>query len=199
LCFVGRVTPEKGVVEAIEIARACGRRLRIAAKAGPTARERAYYRDIFRPALKAAGSSVEYLGELGQEERDRLLATSYAALMPGAWPEPFGLVAIEALACGTPIIARRIGALPEIVRDGVDGWFGDDVTAMAFRVDRVGMLDRKAIRASVLERFSAEAMAVAYEDVYRRTTNIIPLVPADRDLATIETVEALESAVGRGA
>ena len=66
--------------------------------------------------------------------------------MPGSWPEPFGLVAIEALACGTPVVARRIGALPEIIRDGVDGFFGDDVTAMAFKVDRVGDLDREAIR-----------------------------------------------------
>jgi glycosyltransferase involved in cell wall biosynthesis len=199
LCFVGRVAPEKGIVEAIEIALATGRRLRIAAKAGPTARERAYYQDVFRPALKAAGHSVEYLGELGQAERDRLLASSYAALMPGAWPEPFGLVAIEALACGTPIIARRIGALPEIVREGVDGWFGDDVTAMAFRVDRVGMLDRQAIRTSVLERFSAETMAQAYEDVYRRAANVISMLPTVRDRPTIENAGTLESALGRGA
>ncbi len=88
--------------------------------------------------------------------------------MPGGWPEPFGLVAIEALATGTPVVARRIGALPEIIREGVDGFFGDDVTAMAFQVDRVAELDREAIRTSVIERFSVERMTDGYEAVYER-------------------------------
>jgi glycosyltransferase involved in cell wall biosynthesis len=167
LCFVGRVVPEKGIVEAIDIALAAGRPLRIAAKAGPTAIERDYFENVFRPALEAAGSSVEFLGELDQADRDELLAQSHASLMPGSWPEPFGLVAIESLACGTPVIARRIGGLPEILRDGVDGFFGDDVTAMAFKVDRVADLDRLAIRESVLERFSVERMTDRYEAVYR--------------------------------
>jgi glycosyltransferase involved in cell wall biosynthesis len=167
LCFVGRVTPEKGIVEAIEIAQKVGRPLRIAAKAGPTDAERAYFEDVFRPALEAAGSSVEYLGELEGEQRDIMVAESYAALMPGSWPEPFGLVAIEALACGTPVIARRVGGLPEIIREGVDGFFGDDVGAMAFQVGRVDELDREAIRASVIERFSAARMTDGYEAIYR--------------------------------
>jgi glycosyltransferase involved in cell wall biosynthesis len=168
LCFVGRVAPEKGIVEAMEIARLAGRRLRIAAKVAPAGPELEYHNEVFAPALKAAGSAVEYLGEVDQAERDQLLAESYASLMPGAWPEPFGLVAIESLACGTPIIARRIGALPEIIREGVDGFFGDDSQAMAFLVDRVAELDRAAIRRSVLERFSAQRMADGYEAVYRR-------------------------------
>lgn len=168
LCFVGRVAPEKGIVEAMEIARAAGRPLRIAAKVAPGGTERAYYDEVFKPALDAAGDDVEFLGELDQADRDLLFAESYASLMPGSWPEPFGLVAIEALATGTPVIARRIGALPEIIRDGVDGFFGDDVTAMAFSVDRVADLDREAIRASVLRRFSAERMTDGYEAVYRR-------------------------------
>ncbi len=166
LCFVGRVAPEKGIVEAMEVARAAGRPLRIAAKIAPGGSEREYYEAVFRPALKAAGSDVEFLGELLQIDRDRLFADSFASLMPGSWPEPFGLVAIEALATGTPVIARRIGALPEIIRDGIDGFFGDDVTAMAFSVDRVTGLDREAIRASVLERFSVERMTDGYEAVY---------------------------------
>lgn len=168
LCFVGRVAPEKGIVEAIEIARLAGRPLRIAAKVAPGGTERAYYDEVFKPALDAAGSDVEFLGELEQSERDQLFAESYASLMPGAWPEPFGLVAIEALATGTPVVARRIGALPEIIREGVDGFFGDDVTAMAFMIDRVADLDRAAIRASVLDRFSAERMTDGYEAVYRQ-------------------------------
>jgi glycosyltransferase involved in cell wall biosynthesis len=167
LAFVGRVVPEKRIVEAIDIARKSGRPLRIAAKAGPTGPERDYFERVFRPALKEAGSLVEYLGELDQPDRDQLFAQSYATLMPGSWPEPFGLVLIESLAAGTPVIARRIGALPEILRDGIDGFFGDDVTEMAFKVDRAGDLDRRSIRESVLDRFSVERMTDRYEAVYR--------------------------------
>jgi glycosyltransferase involved in cell wall biosynthesis len=178
LCFVGRVAPEKGIVEAIEVAKEAGRPLRIAAKIAPSGVERVYYDEVFKPALEAAGSDVEFLGELPQADRDLLFAESYASLMPGSWPEPFGLVAIEALATGTPIIARRIGALPEIIRDGIDGFFGDDVTAMAFTVDRVAQLDRAAIRASVLERFSAERMTDGYEAVYRQVLGDAVAAPA---------------------
>ncbi|HET7029831.1 MAG TPA: glycosyltransferase family 4 protein [Candidatus Limnocylindrales bacterium] len=168
LVFVGRVTPEKGIVEAIEIARQSDRPLKIAAKVGPTPQERDFDEHVFRPALREAGSRVEFLGELSGEERDALLASSYAVLMPGSWPEPFGLVAIESLACGTPVLARRVGALDEIIRDGEDGFFGDDVTELAFLVDRVAGLDRPAIRASVIERFSATRMADGYEALYAR-------------------------------
>ena len=167
LCFVGRVTPEKGIVEAMEIARETGRPLRIAAKAGPTPAERDYFENVFQPALEAAGPSVEFLGELEQTDRDVLFAESYASLMPGSWPEPFGLVAIEALACGTPIVARRVGALPEIIREGVDGYFGDDVKDLAFKVGRVAGLDRADISRSVRDRFSTARMADGYEAIYR--------------------------------
>ena len=168
LCFVGRMAPEKGIVEAIEIAQATDRPLRIAAKIGPWAPEQDYYAQVFKPALEAAGSSIEFLGELDQADRDALFAESYAVLMPGSWPEPFGLVAIEALACGTPVIARRVGALPEIIREGVDGFFGDDVAELAFMVGRVGDVDRKAISTSVRERFSAGRMTDGYEAIYRQ-------------------------------
>lgn len=175
LCFVGRMAAEKGIVEAIEIAKATGRPLRIAAKSGPMPLERDYLENVFLPALAAAGSSVEFLGEIEQVERDLLFAESYASLMPGSWPEPFGLVAIESLACGTPILARRVGALPEIIRDGIDGFFGDDVEQLSSLVDSVGDLDRAAIRASVVERFSVARMTDGYEAIYRSV-----LDPADR-------------------
>jgi glycosyltransferase involved in cell wall biosynthesis len=168
LCFVGRVAREKGIVEAIEIATLAGRPLRIAAKIAPTGVEHEYYEEVFLPALKAAGSSVEFLGEVSGPERDQLFAESYAALMPGSWPEPFGLAAIEALACGTPVLARRVGGLPEIIRDGVDGFFGDDVTELAFHVPEVASLNRRAIRKTVIERFSAARMADGYEALYLR-------------------------------
>jgi glycosyltransferase involved in cell wall biosynthesis len=168
LCFVGRVDAEKGIIEAIELAAAIGRRLRIAAKIGTLPDQLSYYEEVFKPALERAGSSVEFLGELAGPDRDRLFADSYATLMPGAWPEPFGLVAIESLACGTPILARRVGGLPEIIRDGVDGFFGDDVAALAFQADRIGTLDRAAIRDRVLEQFSATRMTDRYEELYAR-------------------------------
>ena len=168
LCFVGRVAREKGIVEAIEIAVMAGRPLRIAAKIAPTGPEHDYYENVFMPALKAAGSAVEFIGEISGPERDQLFAESYAALMPGSWPEPFGLTAIEALACGTPVLARRVGGLPEIIRDGVDGFFGDDVTELAYHVPEVETLNRRAIRKAVIDRFSATRMADNYEAVYRR-------------------------------
>ncbi len=168
MCFVGRVAAEKGIVEALEVAKLVGRPLRIAAKVAPSGPERDYYEAVFEPALKAAGDDAEFLGELTEHDRNELFAESFVSLMPGAWPEPFGLVAIESLACGTPVIARRIGALPEIIREGVDGFFGDDVTQMAFKVEGAADLDRAAIRESVLDRFSAERMTDGYEALYRR-------------------------------
>jgi glycosyltransferase involved in cell wall biosynthesis len=170
LCFVGRVAAEKGILDTIEIARRAGRRLRIAAKVGTVAHERAYYDNVFAPALKQAGSDVEFIGELDPGARDKLFAESYASLMPGGWPEPFGLVSIESLACGTPVIARPAGALPEIIRDGVDGFLRDDIEGLAASVERVGELDRDAIRSNVIDRFSAARMADQYEAVYRSMT-----------------------------
>ena len=195
-CFVGRVDAEKGIIEAIDIALRAGRRLRIAAKVGNLARQRDYYESVFRPALQRAGRSVEYLGELQPAERDQLFADSYATLMPGAWPEPFGLVSIESLACGTPVLARRVGALPEIIREGVDGFFGDDAVAMAFFADRLGGLDRREIRERVIERFSAARMADRYEELYARMIAASAGVPGVRervpDAAEVEEALAVQ-------
>jgi glycosyltransferase involved in cell wall biosynthesis len=164
LCFVGRFAIEKGLIEAIQTARLAGRKLRIAAKIGTMPEEKAWYEQVGKPALN--DPNVEYLGELNTAERDQLMADSYATLMPGSWPEPFGLVAIESLACGTPVIARRVGALPEIIREGVDGFFGDDPKMMAYQLEGVEELDRLRIRESVLQRFSASRMADEYERLY---------------------------------
>lgn len=166
LCFVGRVAPEKGVIDAIEVATRAGRHLRIAAKVGPLPEEQDYFENVFKPAMK--GADVEFLGELTDDERGQLVSESWASLVTGVWPEPFGLVVIESLAAGTPVLGRRVGALPEIIREGVDGFFGDDVEHLAFFVDRVATLDRKAIRESVVDRFSATRMADSYEEVYVR-------------------------------
>jgi hypothetical protein len=142
-----------------------------------------YHERVFLPAVRAAGSLIEDLGELSGAERDRVIGGSHALLMPGTWPEPFGLTAIEALACGTPVLARRVGALPEIVREGIDGFFGDDVDHLAFLVDRVAGLDRTAIRDSVLDRFSAGRMTDDYEAIYRRTIARTALDRASLNLA----------------
>lgn len=162
LVVVGRATPEKGIAEAIEVARVTGVPLRIAAKAHNPA-ERSYLDDHVRPAI---GRGVQFLGEIGPDERDPLLAGARATLMLGAWPEPFGLVAIESLATGTPVVARRAGALAEIVEHGVDGFLVDDLSEAELAVSLAGDLDRARIRERALARFNAERMVLAYERVY---------------------------------
>jgi glycosyltransferase involved in cell wall biosynthesis len=166
LVFVGRMTADKGVADAIEVARRSGRRLRIIAKIPYLAIERDYYDGVVKPALRRA--DIEELGELGQDDRDRVVAESHALIMPSVWPEPFGLTAIEAMACGTPVIARDVGALPEIVRQGRDGFLAADAAGMAAALDGVAALDRAAIRRGAIERFSAARMADGYERIYSR-------------------------------
>jgi glycosyltransferase involved in cell wall biosynthesis len=166
LCFVGRISPEKGFVDAIEVARLTGRRLLVAAKVATRPIELEYEEALVRPALGRA--DVTMLGELSQEDRDRLVASCRASLVPSAWPEPFGLVVIEALGCGTPVLARRAGGIPEIMRDGVDGYIGDDAQQLAFFDPMLDGLDRSAIRASAANRFSVSRMADGYEALYGR-------------------------------
>jgi glycosyltransferase involved in cell wall biosynthesis len=111
---------------------------------------------------------VSFVGEVGGTARDRLFGEARATLMLGEWPEPFGLVAIESLAAGTPVIARRSGALPEIVDEGIDGFLVDDVDGAVAAVSRTAEIDRTSIRARALSRFSAERMVDGYVDVYER-------------------------------
>ena len=165
LAFVGRITPEKGIAECIEVARAVGMPLRIAAKVYDE-HEKAHFQEVVEPAIK--DGAVEYLGELGQPERDALYAGAVATLMLGAWPEPFGLVAIESMATGTPVIARRAGALTETIEHGKTGYLVDDEIEAELAIKFVRDLDRSNVRDRVIERFSPSRMADEYEAVYER-------------------------------
>jgi glycosyltransferase involved in cell wall biosynthesis len=164
LVFVGRATPEKGIEDAIALARRVGLPLRIAAKVYD-AHEQEYHRKVIEPAV--ADGVAEFLGELPEDQRDPLLAGARATIMLGRWPEPFGLVAIESMATGTPVIARRAGALTETIDHGVTGFLVDDVSEAAFAVEKLDDLDRAEIRRLTLERFSVERMTDEYEVVYR--------------------------------
>jgi len=163
LAFVGRVTPEKGIADAVELARSAGLRLRLAAKVYDP-HEVAHFDEVVKPAVDEG--VVEFLGEVGPLERDPLYAGALATVMLGAWPEPFGLVAIESLATGTPVIARRAGALTETIEHGVDGFLVDDLTEAKLALERVAELDRAEIRRRALVRFSPDRMAADYERVY---------------------------------
>jgi len=164
LAFVGRVAPEKGVDDAIQLARASGMQLRMAAKVHE-AEEEKLFAEIVQPAIDD-GVAV-YEGELGVAERDLLLAGAAATVMMGAWPEPFGLVAIESMATGTPVISRRAGALTETVEHGRTGFLVDDLQEAQLAVREVRDLDRATVRRTVLERFSVGRMVDGYESVYR--------------------------------
>ena len=143
---------------------------------------------------------MQDLGELSGPDRDRIVGASHAMLMPGTWPEPFGLAVIEALACGTPVLARRVGALPEILRDGVDGFFGDDVDHLAFLVDRVGELDRERIRASVVDPKGVDGAALVAADTRRAPVAVGPgwEIPAPAPLPGLDAGDAAFPEVGGG-
>lgn len=166
LVFLGRMTPDKGAHRAIEIARRAGVPLRIAAKMREEA-EVAYFDSAVRPLL---GDDVEYLGEIGPDERERLLGDALALVNPIAWPEPFGMVMLEALATGTPVLTHPLGAAPEIVDDGVTGFLRDDVHGLTLAVDRIAGLDRAQCRRAVETRFSADRMVAEHLDLYADLT-----------------------------
>ena len=171
LLFVGRMNAEKGVHRAIEIARRAGVPLKIAAKMREEA-EIAYYDAVIRPLL---GGDVEYLGEVAPSERDELVGSALALVNPIAWPEPFGMVMAESLAVGTPVLTAALGAAPEIVDDGVTGFFGD-VATLAERVALVGALDRGACRAVAETRFSADRMVAEHVELYASLLGVVPFV-----------------------
>ncbi|MBM7502650.1 glycosyltransferase [Agromyces aurantiacus] len=158
VAFVGRMSPTKGLPEAIRAAAIAGIPLRIAAKMQEAA-EQEYFTDVVRPAL---GSGAEYLGELTAEEKYRLMGESLALLNPIQWDEPFGLVMIEALAAGTPVVATPRGSVREIVEEGRTGFIRDEPAELAAALTASATLDRRACRASVEERFTAQRMAEDY-------------------------------------
>jgi len=162
--FLGRISPEKCPDSAIRIARRTGVRLLIAAKVDPV--DRSYFEEKIRPLLN--DPLVEFLGEVGDARKAELLGGARALLFPIDWPEPFGLAMIEALACGTPVIARRRGSVPEIVRHGVSGWIGETDDELAAALARVGEISRAACRREFELRFTVGAMACRYLDVYER-------------------------------
>jgi glycosyltransferase involved in cell wall biosynthesis len=163
VAFLGRISPEKGPERAIQIARSFGVPLKIAAKVD-TVDER-YFRECVEPLL--AGGGVEFIGEINELQKTRFLGEALALLFPIDWPEPFGLTMIEAMACGTPVLAFRRGSVTEIIDDGVTGVIVEGVTDAAAAMPRVLRLDRRAVRRRFEERFSAELMAKNYAALYR--------------------------------
>ena len=165
LAFVGRITREKGVAAAIDLARSVNIPLHMAAKVHEDD-EKQLFADVVEPAIQEG--IVKFEGELGAEERDRLLAGALATVMLGAWPEPFGLVAIESMATGTPVIARRAGALLETVKHGVTGFLVDDLHEARLAIRRVPRLSRERVRSEAVEHFGAGRMVDEYEALYHK-------------------------------
>ena len=167
LAFLGRISPEKAVDRAIRIAERSGIPLKIAAKVDKVDRD--YFEQEIRPLL--GSPLVEFIGEIGDGEKPEFLSGAVALLSPIQWPEPFGLVQIEAMACGTPVIGFNRGALPEIIEEGVTGFIVEDETSAIGAVYRLGDLSRERIRQRFETRFTARRMAQDYLTVYR---NLMP-------------------------
>lgn len=181
LAFCGRFAHEKGIERAVEVARRTGIPLKVAARHPRPDRsedglrdEWLYWEAVVRDLIKGE-PLVEYVGELSEPEKQAFYSGAMALLFPIDWPEPFGLVMIEALACGTPVLGRPRGSVPEIVRDGVNGFHCETVEDFVAAVDRIGTLEREACRADFEERFTADVMASQYEAVYERLLGPEPL------------------------
>jgi glycosyltransferase involved in cell wall biosynthesis len=165
LAFLGRIAPEKGVEQAMAIAQQAGMPLKIAAKVDRADRD--YFREVVQPLLHQH-SLVEYIGEVGGDTKDTFLGEAYALLFPIDWPEPFGLVMIEAMACGTPVIAYPRGSVPEVLEEGVTGWIVESLEEAVQAVGRVPALSRARCRQVFEARFSASRMAQDYLRIYHQ-------------------------------
>ena len=164
LAFLGRISPEKAVDRAIYLAERCGLPIKIAAKIDKVDRD--YFEDKIRPLMSLP--FVEYIGEITDEQKSTFLSGAIALLVPIDWPEPFGLVMIEAMACGTPVIAFNRGAVPEVVEDGLTGFIVEDETSAVGAIGQLPALSRERVRARFEERFTARRMATEYLAVYRK-------------------------------
>jgi glycosyltransferase involved in cell wall biosynthesis len=164
LAFIGRVSPEKRVDWAIDIARRAGMEIRVAAKIDQA--DRRYYEETIEPLFRLP--NVTYVGEIGEDRKGEFLGNAAALLFPVDWPEPFGLVQIEAMACGTPVIALRRGSVPEVIDDGVTGYLCDNIEQAVEAVGRLANLSRRLCRETFERRFSAGRMASDYLQVYQR-------------------------------
>ena len=161
--FLGRIAPEKRVDRAIRIAEHCGVKLKIAAKVDNADRD--YFEDEIKPML--GSPNIEFIGEINDDEKSAFLSGAQALLVPIDWPEPFGLVMIEAMACGTPVIAFNRGSVPEVVEDGLTGFIVEDEMGAIGAIDRLSQLSRTNIRKRFEERFTARRMAQDYLSTYR--------------------------------
>jgi glycosyltransferase involved in cell wall biosynthesis len=170
--FLGRITPEKGPEVAIRLAKASGRPLRIAAKIPRS--ENRYFKQRIEPMLD--GDDIEFIGEVDDRSKGAFLGNAAALLFPIDWPEPFGLVMIEAMACGTPVIAMRRGSVPEIIEDGVTGFVVESEEEALAAIGRLGSIDRRRVRAEFERRFTARRMAQdylrSYQSLYQRQPSI---------------------------
>jgi glycosyltransferase involved in cell wall biosynthesis len=164
LAFLGRIAPEKGPDVAIRVARQARMPLRIAAKVD--AADTSYFEAVIRPLLD--DPLIEFVGEIGAAHKPEFLANALALLFPIQWPEPFGLVMIEAMACGTPVIGWERGSVPEVIEPGVTGFIVRSDREALEAIGQVARLDRHAVRAAFEHRFTARRMAQAYVDVYER-------------------------------
>lgn len=162
--FLGRISPEKRADLAIEIALRTGMELRIAAKVDAV--DRAYFREKIEPLLREPG--IRFLGEINDRAKADLIGNARAVLFPIDWPEPFGLVLLEAMACGTPVVAMRRGSVPEVVEEGVTGLIVDSLEQAIAAARRIGDLDRRTCRKAFERRFTARRMAEDYVRVYER-------------------------------
>jgi glycosyltransferase involved in cell wall biosynthesis len=165
LAFLGRISPEKRPDRAIEIAVRTGQRLKIAAKIDRVDEE--YWTTMIKPMVDRS-PLVEYIGEIGDEKKAAFLGGASGLLFPIDWPEPFGLVMIEAMSCGTPVLAFRCGSVPEIIREGVTGFVVDDMAQAYVAAARLATMDRAGVRREFDKRFSVEAMGRAYVAIYQR-------------------------------
>jgi glycosyltransferase involved in cell wall biosynthesis len=165
VAVLGRMHPDKGIDRAITLAREAGVKVKVAAKMREPA-EHAYYQDMIKPLL--GGPGVEYIGEVGHDAKIELLSGARALLNPVRWPEPFGLVNVEALACGTPVVATDRGALPELVAHGETGYIAASDTGLVEALDKIDCIDRSVCRHQAETRFSMQRMAADHETLYRQ-------------------------------